>query len=130
VKYKTIRVNGKKIDEHRYIWQAEHGDIPEGYCIHHIDGDGMNSDVSNLQLVTYSEHNRIHKSWKNFGDTPIRFKIGNIPPNRQFSNEAVVSIKYIILNRGKLSLRKLSEAISINVNTLKDISCGRWYYNI
>ena len=30
--------------------------------VHHIDGDKLNNDVSNLQLMTYREHTLLH--WK------------------------------------------------------------------
>ena len=47
---------------HRAVWMYYHGAIPEGdYVIHHIDFDKGNNDISNLQLVTKSEHQHIHK---------------------------------------------------------------------
>ena len=36
------------------------GPIPEGYCVHHIDGDPSNDCPSNLQLLTHGDHARIH----------------------------------------------------------------------
>ena len=44
---------------HRRVWECERGPIPDGYEIHHIDGDGYNNDLSNLMCVTRSEHCRI-----------------------------------------------------------------------
>jgi len=34
--------------------------IPKGYIVHHMDYDTKNNDISNLQLVTKSEHSTIH----------------------------------------------------------------------
>ena len=31
--------------------------------VHHIDGNKMNNTPENLQLITISEHNQIHKPW-------------------------------------------------------------------
>ena len=45
---------------HRYIWKHYKGDIPEGYHIHHINGDRLNNDIDNLKLVKAEEHARIH----------------------------------------------------------------------
>ena len=45
---------------HRYVWYDHHGEIPEGYVIHHKDGDWTNSDISNLELMGRSEHLRMH----------------------------------------------------------------------
>ena len=49
-----------KIRMHRFVWVCERGDIPKGYDIHHIDHDRSNNDISNLQLLTKSEHRKIH----------------------------------------------------------------------
>lgn len=45
---------------HRYVWKYYNGDIPEGYEVHHIDGDKANNDISNLQLLTVAEHRKLH----------------------------------------------------------------------
>lgn len=45
---------------HRYIWAHHNGDIPDNYHIHHIDGNKFNNNVSNLQLMYFSEHLRQH----------------------------------------------------------------------
>lgn len=50
---------GKQL--HRLIYEDQYGPIPKGMQIHHIDGDTTNNDISNLEMVSISEHNRIHK---------------------------------------------------------------------
>lgn len=45
---------------HRYVYEYHNGEIPDGYEVHHIDGDTDNNDISNLALVTKEEHKRIH----------------------------------------------------------------------
>ena len=45
---------------HRYVWEYYNGEIPKGYEIHHIDMDRDNNDISNLQLLSRSEHRKIH----------------------------------------------------------------------
>ena len=46
---------------HRDVWAYFNGEIPAGnYEIHHIDWNKTNNDISNLQLVTQSEHGKIH----------------------------------------------------------------------
>lgn len=49
-----------RIRMHRYVWVCEKGDIPEGYDVHHIDHDKSNNDISNLELLTKSEHKKKH----------------------------------------------------------------------
>lgn len=45
---------------HRAVWEYFNGKIPEGYVIHHIDGDKSNNDLTNLQLMTISDHTKSH----------------------------------------------------------------------
>lgn len=54
------KVDGEGIMFHRYIYEREHGKIPDGYLIHHIDGDPTNNSIDNLQRVTPAEHCQIH----------------------------------------------------------------------
>ena len=45
---------------HRKVWEFYNGPIPEGYEVHHIDGDTDNNDIENLALLTESEHYAKH----------------------------------------------------------------------
>jgi hypothetical protein len=57
--------NGLKPSYKRWIpvHKLIHEDIfgkRDGFVIHHIDGDGMNNSLSNLQVITQNEHMSIH----------------------------------------------------------------------
>lgn len=63
LRYKrNIGTNGKysnvgRIGVHRLIWMvANQAEIPEGYDIHHIDGDKHNNSIYNLELIEHKEH--------------------------------------------------------------------------
>ena len=46
---------------HQYIWMVANGcEIPEGYDIHHIDGNRLNNSIYNLELLTKSKHHNLH----------------------------------------------------------------------
>lgn len=45
---------------HRYIWEYYNGEIPEGYHIHHIDGNKANNDIDNLELIKATKHAELH----------------------------------------------------------------------
>jgi hypothetical protein len=62
--YPFIFVDGKNILLHHFIWERYNGERPKGYHIHHIDGNKGNYDISNLQLVTPSDHQKIHAGWE------------------------------------------------------------------
>ena len=51
---------------HRAVWEKENGKIPKGFHIHHIDGDRTNNRLSNLQIISASEHlsNHFKENWK------------------------------------------------------------------
>ena len=46
----------KHVSVHRAVWEAFNGEIPEGYEINHIDGNGRNNNLNNLELVTHSDN--------------------------------------------------------------------------
>lgn len=52
--------NRKHTALHRDIWEYYHGAIPEGYDVHHIDGNPTNNALENLQCLSHADHLRIH----------------------------------------------------------------------
>jgi len=45
---------------HRAIWEYYNGEIPNGYVVHHKDFNPANNDISNLELLSMSEHQKLH----------------------------------------------------------------------
>ena len=37
---------------HRWVWEQEHGPIPEGFRVYFLDGDRRNCRIENLELVS------------------------------------------------------------------------------
>ena len=64
--YRYVCLNIKKIREHKrlhfklhnviYAWYK--GEVPIGYEVDHIDGDSLNNNIDNLELVTHEENIR------------------------------------------------------------------------
>ena len=61
--YPTVWRNGKSKKVHVLEWEKRYGVKPSGYEIHHKDEDKSNWDIKNLELLTNSEHQRIHAGW-------------------------------------------------------------------
>ena len=59
--YITSKMNNGKL-LHRLIFEKEYGSIPEGYCIHHIDGNKLNNSIDNLEMLPKSEHHHLHNN--------------------------------------------------------------------
>lgn len=60
--YKRVRINKEMTrDEHRLIMEY-HLDrsLTSNEIVHHVDGNGMNNDISNLAIMTRSEHAKHH----------------------------------------------------------------------
>lgn len=97
--YKKIKLkNGKTIDEHRNVMQLHVGrKLHFDECVHHIDGNKRNNELSNLQIISRADHIRHH------------IKTGEIKASKP-SEEA----------KKKQSLR----CVSINESTARRIKFG------
>jgi len=47
--------NNKRVRRPRAIWESEHGALPKGYVIHHIDGNRNNDKIENLEAISRGE---------------------------------------------------------------------------
>ena len=63
-RYRYVYIDGKKVPEHVAVWEKAHGPKPQGCDIHHIDGNGKNNALENLECLTKSEHKRLHAMFK------------------------------------------------------------------
>ena len=112
---------------HRVIFEDFYGPIPEGYHVHHKDGNSQNNCILNLKLMKSSEHLSLHSKGENnnFYGT---HRIGASNPfyGRKHSDETKQKISDA--NSGenhpsygkkhsKETLKKISKCISKSRNT-------------
>lgn len=64
-RYCSVMVNGKRHYVHRVVWELVHGPVPDGMCIDHIDGNGLNNRLANLRITTLSGNQRNRRIGKN-----------------------------------------------------------------
>lgn len=130
--YGSFKINGKVVDAHRVSWQLHHNiEIPMGMVICHSCDNKKCVNPDHLFLGSYSDNSKDAVK-KGIIKVPngIRFKTGNIPYNKHFTDEQVTEIKNKISIKGKKSLKKLSEELGVKHQFLKDINCGRIYKNL
>ena len=63
----TIRYDGyyycttnDTLSLHKHNWIKKNGEIPECYQLHHKDHNKLNNEPENLELLTVSEHAKLH----------------------------------------------------------------------
>lgn len=59
--YKYYNINGKNYAEHRIIIeQYLNRKVKEDEDVHHINGNGFDNRIGNLQIITHKQHSRFH----------------------------------------------------------------------
>ena len=53
--------DGRLVYQSEYVWEHAHGrKIPRNHIVHHLNGKSNDNRVSNLKLMTASEHTKLH----------------------------------------------------------------------
>ena len=60
-RYRALKINGKRVDTHHHVMEEILGrKLAKDEVVHHLDGNKLNNDPSNLQVMTRAEHSRLH----------------------------------------------------------------------
>lgn len=63
--YYIVQVDRKSIKEHRHVMEKFlKRKLLKDEIIHHKDGNGLNNSIENLEIVSASDHSRLHKKRK------------------------------------------------------------------
>lgn len=135
-KYGYVNVNIYPL--HRLIWMvANQCDIPEGYDVHHIDGNPSNNSIHNLDLIKSTKHRSEHKIGKNYSaehkeniSKALKGKKSNFD-GKQHSDETKRIIKDKLTNNPKLSKKVGQYTLDGELVKVWDstMECGRNGYN-
>lgn len=127
--YIVITSMGTRNFLHRIIWEKHNGEIPEGYQIHHIDGNKLNNDISNLQMLSAEEHTKLHmlKDNPNKGKTRSletkmklskqRNNTGYFRVSKEYGKQYKKGFRYRYIYKEK---GKRKEIKSVNLDRLKE----------
>ena len=118
-KYAAIKINGVKIDLHRHIYQCHIGrKLERNEIVHHIDGDFRNNEISNLELMSRSDHSRMHSIGR-IMDASTKEKLKDFNRMRMLSIDANAfknQNKVSIIREMLLTKRQCDIAKELNVS--------------
>lgn len=109
--------NGKGELIHREIFKNHYGDIPSNWVIHHKDENKLNNDLSNLELLSDSEHKKIHATLNN----PMRKSEGRDKNALKQTNTGVL---HLGTYKDKGYLKGYRWRYNDKVNNIKFTSCS------
>lgn len=98
---------------HRIVWIAQHGIIPEGYVIDHINNDKQDNRISNLQVITTKAN-----STKARADGC--YKVKEQAGQAKITNEVHDLIQYIY-NTTDTTCKQLAERFGISKSRVSQI---------
>lgn len=61
--YLYVTKNSKRKQVHILEWEKHNGPKPKNMCIHHKDNDKHNFNINNLELLSHSDHLKVHAGW-------------------------------------------------------------------
>lgn len=132
-KYRAVKIDGVKHDLHRVVAEQKIGRKLTRYeVVHHIDGDKLNNDPDNLEVMTLSEHSRRHQTGRRMS-METRRKLsaaltGRINPSRPLSREQVYTV--LSMTAAGVSSRKIAAALGIARSAVVNIQRGVCYRDV
>lgn len=99
MRYKSIKVNGKKIDEHRYIMEEYLGrKLDREEVVHHKNGNKLDNRIENLEVLDLRVHSRNHSIGRAYSEEVRKKRSMNMmgKPNyssRKLSDEDIEYIR-------------------------------------
>ena len=107
---------------HRLVWETFRGEIPEGMCVLHGEGnDRANASLEYLRLGSHKENmeDKVRDGTSTKGETNA---------NSRLTGLEVKSIKQML--RDKISIRKVAKLFNVGSSTICHIKNGRTWVHI
>lgn len=123
--YIRIKLNGRKVLEHVLVMEQHIGRrLGPDECVHHINGNHSDNRLDNLQLMTKSEHARLHGAYMS-AERSGKYHCGENGTNAKLTNETVLFIR-----SSDAPAKELAEQFGVDANTIYSIRRRKTWKNI
>lgn len=131
-RYKALKVNGKKVDEHRYIMEQILGrKLRRDEVVHHKNGNRYDNRPENLEVMRLSDHSRKHMSGVSKSDKTKEKLSSALKGRRVHSKFTEEDIQYIRVSADNgASPKELAAQYNVYPSTIYRILSHKSYSDI
>lgn len=136
-KYKAIKINGVKRDQHRYLMEQYLGrTLTSSEVVHHRNENKRDNRLENLQVMTRAEHARLHQTGHVYSEEIRRARSERMTgqPNLACRKLSDSDVRYIknnyIPGDSEYGLRAMSQRFNISHSQLSHIVNGKSYREV
>ena len=126
-RYRGVQRKGVRISVHRLVWELEKGPIPEGYVIHHINGNRLDNRIENLACITHKEHNLIHSKNRKIWNKGLTVATSEKWKKTQ---EKALKVRHANIYEKCKVIKKMRETMSAREIAKKRGMCERQIYTL
>ena len=138
-RYRAVKVNGTKHDEHRFIMEQHLGrKLDSNELVHHINENKRDNRIENLEVISRSEHSRMHRKGKTMPEhtrkaisEALKGKSRSNISARKLSDEDVARIRSCYIPRSKeYGSRALAKKYGVGKTTIHSIVHHKSYLDV
>jgi hypothetical protein len=123
-RYPCVAIGKNKYHVHRLIFEYVSGIVVcDGYCVHHIDENKLNNNVSNLKILRADEHAIIHNKGKKGSEKQreciIRFNHTRKGTRQPFHRKDITYKQVDELFKKSYSINKIALLLNVGWDTVK-----------